>query len=232
MKRLEAFNVSFNVFNASYIASVKAKKAGDIAKAERLREKFTNNMANVLYTFTPLFELPQFHVMARCFDNNAKNAYKFGPNSMMQLIEDVINKVAHLYEQDLNGAQKFIKSESDINKHIELLFFHLNHLDTNLNSVGRMRKFMDEFKIKADMQDHTESTQIMIENLKEEGRFHHYIAHRLIDTDGKVYHMDYARFFPTEIQLNLKDKNSVTPRLANLIDRFVISKDIINRPEP
>lgn len=231
MKRNEQFNVSFNVFNASYIASVKAKKAGDIAKSERLREKFTDNMANVLYTFTPLFEHPQFGILLRSFRPDAKNACHFAPNSMLELMNEVINKVRGLYILDKNSSQKYIKSDNDIKKYINLLSDKMDRIDTALNSVGRMRKFMDEFKIKDRMQDHTETTRIMIEELKEQGRFHNHLAHRLIDSDGKVYHMDYARFIPTEIQLNIDGKNMPTPRLANLVENFVLTKNIINRPE-
>lgn len=231
MEKFNQFNVSFNVFNASYIASIKARKAGDIAKADKLRNKFTDNMANVLYTFTPLLQHPQYNILTRCFNFEAKNAYKFGPNSMLKLMEEVINKVRELYIKDFQGNQKYIKSEAEINSNINNLFNKMNAIDTSLNSVGRMRAFMNEFKIKANMQDHTQTTKYMIENLKELGRFHTIIADRLIDTDGKVYHMDYARFIPTEIQLNIKGKNSPTPRLANIVENFVLSRNIINRPE-
>ena len=52
---------------------------------------------------------------------------------------------------------------------------------------------------------------------------------RLIDADGKVYNMDYARFLKTEIQLNLDGKNTPAPRLANTVDDFVITKKNINK---
>lgn len=74
---------------------------------------------------------------------------------------------------------------------------HLERIDTAFNSYGRTKQFMEVFKIKAPMQDHTETTKLMIEDLEENGRYHRVLAKRLIDTDSKVYHMDYARFFPT-----------------------------------
>ena len=80
------------------------------------------------------------------------------------------------------------------------------------------------------MQDHAESTKIMYEDIKSLGRQHRYLAHKLIDADGRVYHMDYARFFPTEIQLNIKNK-SATPRLANLREDCPITHEMINRLE-
>ena len=74
-----------------------------------------------------------------------------------------------------------------------------------------------------------------MENVKKElaknGRFHKYIMHRLIDADGKVYHMNYARFFPTEIQLNLSQKDVPSPKLANLDENFTVTKELLNRPE-
>ena len=105
----------------------------------------------------------------------------------------------------------------------------LERIDTGLNSSGRMRQFLETFNIEAPMQDHTKTTRYMIKDLEENGRYHRVLAERLIDTDGKVYHMDYARFFPTEIQLNIKDKTP-TPPLANLRE-FVVKKELINQPE-
>ena len=80
------------------------------------------------------------------------------------------------------------------------------------------------------MQNHDESTIILEKDLETLGRYHSYLGMKLIDTDGRVYHMDYARFFPTEIQLNLKDK-SPAPKLANLKEDFKVLREIINRPE-
>ena len=54
---------------------------------------------------------------------------------------------------------------------------------------------------------------------------------RLIDTDGKVYHMNYARFIPTETQLNIAGKDTPVPKLANLTGDFRITKELLNRPE-
>ena len=42
--------------------------------------------------------------------------------------------------------------------------------------------------------------------------------------------MDYARFFPTEIQLNLKNKEAA-PKLANLREDCLITNEMINRAE-
>ena len=47
-----------------------------------------------------------------------------------------------------------------------------------------------------------------------------YISPKLIDTNGKVYHMNYARFIPTELQLNISGKEKSSPKLANLIEYF------------
>ena len=43
--------------------------------------------------------------------------------------------------------------------------------------------------------------------------------------------MDYSRFIPTEIQLNVKEKNTPTPKLANLVENFLLARKTINRPE-
>ena len=232
MKKLNAFNVSFNVFNASYIASVKALKKGDTQKAQRLKERYINNMANTLFTFIPLADQPKFHILIRSFDSSkAKNAKDFNDKAMTSLIKEVYKKVERMCKDDMAGEQKYIKNPNMLESKLVNLYFKLGMIDTSLNSSGRMKKFMQEFNIKAPLLEYDESMKKVLADLKEKGRYHNYIMHRLIDADGKVYHMNYARFIPTEIQLNIPQKNIPAPKLANTIEDFVLTKEILNRPE-
>ena len=232
MGKLSAFNVSFNVFNASYIASVKALKKGDIQKAKDLRERFVNNMANTLFTFTPLLENPKFDILVRAFGLNSKNSKYFDISAMYSLIDEVLKKVESLYKSDLNGPQKYIKTVPDYEKKLNCLKNKLSKIDTGLNSSGRMKSFMKEFGIiDKNMLQYDDSVKNLAEDIQQRGRFHRYITHRLIDTDGKVYHMTYASFFPTEIQLNITGKDKPAPALANLYKDFLIDRKLLNRPE-
>ena len=231
MEKLNAFNVSFNVFNASYVASRKALKNGDFDKAKRLRARYVDNMANTLFTFTPLIDNPKFHILARSFDFKAKNANGFNPKNLRNLAQDIIERVAELYHQDLNGSRKYIKSQNMMDEKMVNLIMKMNHLDTELNSSGRMKKFMEEFGIKANLLEYDDGMKKVIEDLKKTGRYHRYIMQRMIDADGKVYHMNYARFIPTEIQLNIPNKNIPSPKLANLQEDFVLTKELLNQPE-
>ena len=232
MKQLKAFNLSFNPFNASYIASVKSRRAGDIQKAARLRDRFTTNMANALFTFTPLLKYPEFNVMVRSFPPGTKNAAEFDGNATFELILETINKVSALYQNDLNGAKKYVKSQRDIDDFLEILITaKFNQIETGLNSAGRMKEFLKEFNIKAKLQNHEKIVKPMIEDLQENGRSHECMALRLIDTDGMVYHMNYAKFIPTEIQLNLSNKDIKPPKLANLVENYTLTKEVLNRSE-
>ena len=230
-EKLAAINISFNVFNASYIASVKAARNGDYQKAQRLRERYVDNMANTLFTFSPIANLPNFHVMSRCFSLDTKNAKSFGVEAMFSLINDVQNKLTQFYIADLNGTQKYVKSPEDIDKLLQIYSKKMERIDTGLNSAGRMKDFLKEFNIKANLQNHDEIKESLIADLSTYGRHHRYLAHKLIDTAGKVYHMNYAWFVPTEVQLNLENKNIKPPKLANLIDNYTITKETLNRPE-
>ena len=231
MKKLNAFNVSFNVFNASYIASVKALKKGDTQKAQRLKERYINDMANTLFTFIPLVDNPKFHILVRSFDSKAKNAKEFNDKAMTSLIKEVYKKVERMCNEDMAGEQKYIKNPDMLESKLINLYFKIGMIDTSLNSSGRMKKFMQEMNIKAPLLEYDESMKKVLADLKEKGRYHNYIMHRLIDADGKVYHMNYARFIPTEIQLNIPQKNIPAPKLANTIEDFVLTKEILNRPE-
>lgn len=230
LEKLEAFNVSFNVFNASYIASLKAAKANDLPKAKRLRERFVNNMANTLFTFTPVAHNPKFQVLVRAFHHEDKMSNGFNDLNMMQLIEETLTALNNLYKQDLYGEQKYVKTPQDYEKYMELYTQKLCTIDTALNSSGRMQKFIQEHNIKTNrLQDHSKTTPVIIDSLKDNARLSKILMQRLIDTDGKIYHMDYARFFPTELQLNIEGKNTPAPKLANLIEDFVITKKNINQ---
>lgn len=231
MDKLNQFNLSFNVFNASYVAAVKALQAGDKEKYNTLRQKYVDRIANAIFTFTPIFlRQDKLGIITRSFGQNAKNAEHFNIDAMYSLINDVLSKLSKLYEEDMLGAQKFVKNKAEIEACMFAVMPHMLTVDTGLNSVGRMKNFMRAFNIEAPMQEHADITKVMIEDLEENGRYHRYLAHKLIDTDGRVYHMDYARFFPTEIQLNL-DNKAPTPPLANLNTEYKISKELINAKE-
>ena len=201
MDKLNAFNLSFNPFNASYIAGVKALKNGDIEKFRRLKDKFTDRIANAIYTFTPL-----------------------------GLVHEVSTKLEKLYQADLNKTQKYVKNEEDIKFYVDIATQKMSRVSTALNSSGRMKQFMETFGIKDNIKLYDDDVNMVYDNLVKEGRYHRILSHRLIDTDGKVYHMNYAMFFPTEIQLNISNKTQ-TPKLANLKENCLISKEIINRKE-
>ena len=229
MKKLEAFNVSFNPFNATYIASVKALQKGDTERATRLRNKFTTNIANTLFTFTPLVKFDNFGMLSRCFPNTAKNAQHFNYNAHKKLTIEVLNKLSKMYYEDLNGAQKFVKNLNEYNEIMNQYQIKLSNIYTNdLNSNGRMGKFMEEFNIKAPLKNYENLEKSMVSDLQTNGRFFKYISPKLIDTNGKVYHMNYARFVPTDIQLNISGKEKSTPKLANLIEYFKVTKKMIN----
>lgn len=230
MEKLEQFNLSFNTFNASYIAAVKALKSGNEELYLKLRGKFTDRIANAIYTFTPLLKSNNFNLQTRSFGFDAKNAKHFDVNAMVDLRIEVLDKVNKLYQEDLLGAMRHVKSQKDINEYMNIASEKLSLIDTNLNSVGRMKEFMKMFKIKAPMENHEQTTKQMMADLKYNTRGYKIISGmKLIDADGKVYHMDYARFFPTELQLNIADK-SPAPRLANLYDEFTVTKKSLNLP--
>ncbi len=231
MKQLKAFNLSFNPFNASYIASVKAQRNGERQKAARLRDRFTSNIANALVTFTPLFKYPEFNVLTRSLPARTKNAGEFDTNVMLELIMEVMSKVCSLYLEDLKGANKYVSSQRDVDNALEILFSKLDYIDTSLNSTGRMKEFLKEFNIKLDIQEYDKMVPRIIDDLQDNGRYHKYIALRLIDTDGKIYHMNYAMFIPTDLRLNIDNKNIRPPTLANLVDNYTLTKEVLNRPE-
>ena len=230
MDKLNAFNISFNPFNVSYIAGVKALKNGDVEKFRRLKDKFTDRIANAIYTFTPLLKSEKFGIMSRSFGLNSINADYFDFAAMYGLVHEVSAKLEKLYQTDLNKIQKFVKKEEDIKFYVDIAIQKMSNVSTALNSSGRMKQFMETFGIKDNIKLYDDDVNMVYDNLVKEGRYHRILSHRLIDTDGKVYHMNYAMFFPTEIQLNISNKTPA-PTLANLREKCLITKEMINRKE-
>lgn len=137
----------------------------------------------------------------------------------------VLKKLKDMYTKDLAGEQKVIKSKEDLNKFYNIFENKLSVIDTGLNSSGRMAQFIKDHNIKTTrLQDHAKITPQVINYYKENARRAPLIMQRYIDTDGRVYNMDYARFLKTEIQLNINGKDTPTPALANLVENFVITK--------
>lgn len=231
MDKLAQFAYSFNLFNASYIASVKALRRGDAQKSERLRNRFTDNAANVLFTFSPLLKDEKFVILSRCIKGSGADAKYFNPDAMLEMGGEVLNKLALLYQADLKGVQKYGKTPEDFNELLSIAASKLLIFDTGINSAGRMKQFLKDFDVKANLQDHTQIIAPLKQDLEQYGRYHKYLAHKLIDADGKVYHMNYAWFVPTEIQLNLAGKDISPPMLANVLPDYVLKKDVINRSE-
>lgn len=233
IKYLKQFNISFNPFNASYIASRKALDNKDYDKAKRLKDRFLDDMANSLFTFTPVAHHDNFNILVRAFKPNVKNSNYFNVKDMTLMVKDVLNRLSRLYLEDLNGEQKLIKSLDDYNKYIKIMVNHFNTgIDTSLNSSGRMKQFIKDHNIKnANLQNHEEITPEIIEKLQPSARLSKVIHQKLIDTDGKVYYFDYARIIPTEIQLNINDKDKPTPKFTNLIKDFIITKENVNYKE-
>ncbi len=229
MDMLKQFNVSFNVFNASYIASRKALKNGDYDKAKRLKEKFLDNSANALFTFTPVAHNDNFNVLVRAFHPSVKNSNDYNAKNMTLLLKNLMEKLQQLYINDLKGEQKFVKTMNDCKKYINIYAVKLGKIDTRLNNSGRMREFVKEHNLQnTGLQNLDEHIPQIIENLYPSDRLSKIIHHRLIDADGRVYYMDYARVIPTEIQLNISGKNEPTPKFDGLLKDIVITKDNIN----
>ena len=105
-EKLNGFNLSFNTFNASYIAAVKALKSGDKERYLRLKNKFIDRTSNAIYTFTPLLTDEKFMILTRSFGINAQNAEHFDFAAMFGLIKEVLKKVENLYKKDLLKEQK------------------------------------------------------------------------------------------------------------------------------
>ena len=136
----------------------------------------------------------------------------------------------YLIKTMMGNSQKYIKNPENIKKYMDLAAEKMKLIDTSLNSSGRMKQFMKEFDIEEKLLDLSESDLAIFLDIERRGRFHNIAAHKFIDADGRVYYMNYSMFFPTEIRFHIKDKTPTLP-LANLKNRCLVTREIINREE-
>jgi len=227
IRKFEQFNISANPFHVMNTRYVQYLKENNLEKAEKFRELYTDRMANVLFTFTPLVKYDKFQFIARAIKNDSKNVDGFTEKDLRKLYKEIFKKLRARYEHDLHGEKKFIKNDKQLKSALEAYKHKLDNVGTKMSVSERLAKILNQNDPLA------ETTNKEISNTKKlkNGIENKYDLARycgVLDVNGKYYLTDFYSTIPTEIQLNFENKNKQTADISPYLQDFTISRKTIN----
>ncbi len=206
-------------------------------KGEKLYKTYIDRMANMLYTFTPMVDEPNFSIISRPADNSEKNMKNFTKADYQLIKKHVLDALSQRYYTDLKTERKYIHHKSQI-QHLLMQYSKLmSDYDTDLIYSGRYKELYlkrNPDLSEADIENRFKNILLSkqnLDNLQKEQNLNssevNYL--KIIDTNGKLYLFDDYRLIPTEIGLNLSTKDKITPELCPKPEDFTITREMINK---
>ena len=216
------FNVSLNPFhstNARYVKYIES----DPQKAMKYRNIYTDRMANVLYTLTPIIRNNKFEFISRAFDNTHAGGYT--EQALKQLIDEILVKLENKYIEDIKcGNLKYVKNMEHMKSIMETIKNKAESIDTLRLAQGRAVNLVDKDDILFQRRKMILEEYDIPESAVESSRFN-----AIIDANGKVYMTNYLLTYPTEIQLNFENKNKKTADIKPDLQEKILSKAMIEK---
>jgi len=213
-----AINISLNPFhklNSKYIEYINS----DVEKAQKFRNLYTDRMANVFYTFTPIFEHPQFRVLNRAIpdDVHCDENYKVAAHG--KLIKEIRQKLEERY------ITSGMNSE-DIEKNLKIFDKHTNVIQSErVIPIGRLKDVFGkgDLSLKKAEEEHKKG----INNPKSIVK--HPYFQLVVDCNGKVYATNLYDVFPTDICLNFENKNKESTKFYSQHEKVITTDDIMSK---
>lgn len=188
------FNISINPFSPFYYKSMKYKAEGNKEKEEKLRNIYTERMANVIFTLSPLLGKNRIDFIQRAFKDDYIPMQEYQVKDLKKLINEILQKLKRMYIDDYNSNQKIISSMQQAYEYIDIIKKKSGYISTNIGLTGRL---LDNFKDKITAKKHRMKSDNSLASI--------------IDINGKVYFTDFLTTKRSDIQLNFENKNAVTP---------------------
>lgn len=218
--------ISINPFHMLNAKAIAYKDAGDIQMYEKYKELYVNRIANAIFTFTPVLNNPKFSFLLRAIPSseNVKPGYHY--LALQSLIRNIVQAVKKLYEQDLQGANKYIYDQYQITNYITALNQKLTGIN-KIGATGRAEKLFSTSPttIEKISSKRTSNLSSLKKELTDSDDFK-----KIIDVNGKVYLNDNYQTIPTELQLNFKNKDKKTVPFVNIVKDYKITKQMIENP--
>lgn len=216
-QEIDQVNISFNTYNGLLQKANEYKEKGDFVGYERMKKVYTSNIANALYTFTPLVDEEFFSVFTKAVDYGAPSKFDdYKKMSIFGLAEDVIYHLIDRYEEDLkNKNYKYVRSKEDIYELIKSFVKIFGVPSTVLSPSARENIFSDLNKEKFDyIKDNKNATYDDVVNQR--------LTNILIDMNGKVYLSNDLELYETDMQLNFKNKDKQTKQIYPLPEKRIL----------
>ena len=214
------FNISANPFHSLYNRSVQHHLENNKVKEQKFREIYTNRMANVIFTLSPLIEKDNLHFIARSLPNELENVNGYKEDDLKALYNEIFKKVNLLYEQDLESTnKKVIKTKEQIDKYLQQLKSDFDNIDIDLGINGRLSRIVTDPKTeiyKDTRRNQFNNPKIAAKNFK----------FGILDINGKFYTTNFYETYKTDIQLNYKNKNKKTAGIAPELRKKQITQDM------
>lgn len=216
-KEIDQINISINTYHGIVEKANQYLQKGDTENYERLLNIYAKNIANALYTFTPLVGKEFYGIMTKSVDNKESETFdNYKPIVLMDIIAKTFVHLKALYQNDLdNKNYKFVKNEDDMHELCYKQMQMINDIDTKLTPSAKNNIFSEIGKDKINyLKDSPNLTyKDILENLN---------GNILIDVNGQVYLSNDAELFKTDIQLNFKNKDKQTKALYPIPDKRVL----------
>ena len=201
------FCVSVNPFHALNNRAVSHLVSGNFEKYKKFHDIYTSRMANVLFTFTPLIEKDLLYLIPRALPDETQNAKGYCVEDLKKLYDEIFDKLKMLYVQDYeSGSKKVVKNKEQIQNNLNFFSEKMENIQTNLSINGRLTNIVTDKKIKpykiTKANIHDNPQKLEKENLA-----------GIIDINGKLYITNWYESYPTDIQLNYKNKDKTTAEI-------------------
>ena len=227
------FYISINPFHSIMNKSFELKKKSDIEKSQKLKEIYTDRMANAIYTFLPLFDKKNFitdeslcHFIIRGLVNvdisDAKSLYDYSIRNTWDICRNIHKKLYEMLTEDLMSAcPKIVKNESQKRRYLDLVkeFFSYSIAHLEGADISVTNKRLIEKMGKNTFDKYYKKISDRLYNSAEHGK---YLKGGLINVNGHFYTTNDIETYSTNINLNYSSKwKPSAPIEPNLRDEII-----------
>ncbi len=210
-----SIHISLNPFHklhAKYIEYLKS----DPVKASKYRKLYTDRMANVFYTFTPLFEKKNFRLLNRAISESGNCDPNYKKSAHQELISEIREKLKEKYIE--SGM-----SRDEVTHKMNLFDKKTMQINTKkLFATGRMENLFPKYS-----KEHILPKILHKLNIKFPQDVVQKHAHLLIDCNGKAYMADLIDVIPTDIQMNINNKDKTTIRFQSDFKKILTTDELL-----